>query len=226
MLVFKVNYSLEKDALNYLSSLWKLRYLKHGRRFLSENLSNGFPNEFIRGLKAIDDKPTARKYVSDYLRVQHPFFREYINRVQKRSQNTLNEEASEIALSLEKVYGLRFPFNQIGVYITTLKICPYDYPERWFMISVYGDPKSHLNTALHELNHFMFYYYFGKLRGELGHEKFESLKEALTVFTNPDEEGYPAQRRLRAWLARQKGTISEIIREGKWEDFSGERFRS
>src|SRR3989304_940746 len=117
MLVFKVNYSLEKDALNYLSSLWKLRYLKHGRRFLSENLSNGFPNEFIRGLKAID-----------------------------------------------------------------------------------------------ELNHFMFYYYFGKLRGELGHEKFESLKEALTVFTNPDEEGYPAQRRLRAWLARQKGTLLEKIR--------------
>ena len=66
----------------------------------------------------------------------------------------------------------------------------------------------------------MFYYYFfGKLRRKLGKEKFESLKEALTVLTNPEEQGYPAQGDLRSWLAKQKRSVPKIIESEGWKNY-------
>lgn len=86
---------------------------------------------------------------------------------------------------------------------------------------VFGETtiKRQLQILTHELNHFMFYYYFGALKERLGKERFESIKEALTVFTNPEEKGYPAQQKLRAWLTEQKETIPKIIKNNKWRDY-------
>lgn len=215
--MFNVNYSLKRDVDNYLNSVWKFRYLKHGREGISGDLVKQFPQDFIEGLKKIKRKHEASKFVRTFLQSQHPFLAEYIRRVGKHLQVALDEERPKIVRKLEDVYNKKFPFNKIDVFITTLKICPYDFRKRWFMVSVYGNPKNHVNTALHELNHFMFYHYFGCLKEKLGKEKFESLKEALTVFTNPEEKGYPAQEKLRAWLVAQKGSISEIVANGEWK---------
>ncbi len=65
----------------------------------------------------------------------------------------------------------------------------------------------------------MFYRYFRFLEEELGREKFESIKEALTVFTNPEEKGYPAQESLRNWLRKQKGSIPEILSKSDWRKY-------
>ncbi len=78
-----------------------------------------------------------------------------------------------------------------------------------------ANTRKQLQIITHELNHFMFYYYFGELKNELGKEKFESLKEALTIFTNPEEKGYPNQKRIRNQLAKQKvKSIPKIVQSG------------
>lgn len=48
---------------------------------------------------------------------------------------------------------------------------------------------------------------------------YKQIKKVLSVFTNPEENGYPAQQKLREWLKKQKGTIPEIIQAGGWEKY-------
>jgi hypothetical protein len=217
--MFKVNYSLENDIKNYLNTLWKFSYYKHGRTSLARELKQNFPRKFLRDLKQAKRKDTAYKVIAKYLQIQHPFLHEYITRVERNLQAALNENEAGIVGKIESVYGIKFPFKQIKVHLTTLKICPYNFKEKWFMVSIYGGKNNHLSTALHELNHFVFYRRFAPLRKKLGNEKYESLKEALTVFTNPEEPGYPRERKLRLWLKGQTGTIPEIIASGEWKKF-------
>lgn len=215
--MLKATYSIDKDILNYLNVFGGFKYLKHGRNIALMKLTEGFPQEFLRKFSRDLKREEAIEIVRGYLRYQHPFLFEYIARVIRHLQILLDSHEGEIVNKLETLYGTKFPFANIDMYITTLKICPHNYGEKWFMVSIYGDKDNHLKTTLHELNHFMFYYYFGNLEKKLGTVKFESLKEALTVLTNPEEEGYPAERKLRGWLKEQEGTLTEIIKKGEWK---------
>ncbi|MBM4401733.1 MAG: hypothetical protein FJ044_00615 [Candidatus Cloacimonetes bacterium] len=99
------------------------------------------------------------------------------------AEQLLNENAVKIIEKLEKTYNKPFPFNEVAVYITTANIHPYNYEEKWFMSGRNQSEQGHLRTAMHELNHFMFYYYYPHLKDKLGNEKFEILKEALAIYT-------------------------------------------
>lgn len=114
----------------------------------------------------------------------------------------------------------RIPFKTIKVHLSSLSICPYSYRKRWIIVFAEAKVERQIQILIRELNHFMFYFYFGRLEDELGKEKFESLKGVLTVLTNPEEKGYPDQKGLRLWLTKQKKTIPKIIESGCWKDYS------
>lgn len=68
---------------------------------------------------------------------------------------------------------------------------------------------------MHELNHFMFYRYYLKLRDKLGIEKFELLKESITLFTNPEREGKPDEAPLRRlFMGKSYKNMDEAIKDG------------
>lgn len=71
-----------------------------------------------------------------------------------------------------------------------------------------------INTAKHELNHFMFYYYYlNKLkRQNVSLEKREKLKEALAIFSNPEGNNKPDIKDLETYLQTLSGKkMDEII---------------
>lgn len=216
---FVVKYSIKKDIDNYLCAVWDFRYLRHGRKNIQKKLLKFFPRSFKNALQKSTTKKEASLLIRDYLNFISLKFAPPLEIAIKYLQEVLNNEKDNIIHMLERLYTKPFPFKKIVVFITTLTICPYNYQEKWFMVSKYGSKSGHLKIVKHELNHFMFYYYFGYLKKELGFEKFESLKEALTVFTNPEEKGYPAQQKLRAWLAKQNESIQEIIKSNNWKNY-------
>ena len=57
-----------------------------------------------------------------------------------------------------------------------------------------------MDIARHELNHFMFYFYYESLRNKLDHEKYELLKESLTLFSNPNQIGKPNEDSIREFF--------------------------
>jgi len=208
---FKVDYLLEKDIWSYLHTCWKFTYPTYGRKTIQEKLLSPYPEKFKSGLGQAKTEKQARKVIADFLNSLSPNYQNTTLVIAKGVESILNKEKTNIISQLEKLYDKPFPFTEIGVYLTTIGINPYNYKEKWFMTGRNSSIEGHLKTARHELNHFMFYYYFPELKNKLGVEKYEILKEALAIFTNPEGNDKPAVKKLESFLKKQKGTIPEII---------------
>src|SRR3989344_7387465 len=215
----RLNYSLERDIGNYVNALYRFKWLKHGRGDIQEKLLAPFPKPFKHHLEKAKNENQARQVSAVLLEKSYTERKRRFSKVAKKLEYAWQKEGSKIEKKLQDVFTKKIPFKKINFYLTSLPICPYNYKERWIMIFANIPTERQLQILTHELNHFMFYYYFGNLESELSKEKFESLKEALTVFTNPEEKGYPAQQKLRAWLVKEEGTIPEIIKKNGWRKF-------
>lgn len=215
-----ISYSQEKDIWNYLDSVWKFAYIKHGRINLREKLLRNFPQYFKDNLDKAKTKNEAKKKIIKYLdwyRENHanttPVIIDWL-------QKNLNSKKDEIIHKLEGVYKEKFPFEKIIVYLTTVNIFPYNFKERWFMSGKNQDLRSHIKIALHELNHFMFYYYYSDLKKELGNERYEVLKEALAIYTNPGGNDKPAVKKLENYFKENLNkSIPDILKKGKWRNY-------
>lgn len=113
---------------------------------------------------------------------------------------------------LKKITGHPIYRKNFTCFITTIGRCPYDLKENWFMINILSKKSECLITILHELMHFQFHYYFERdLLKKLSKEKFNDLKEALTVLLNsefkdmslPKGRGYPSHKNLRNFILKE-----------------------
>lgn len=217
----KVEFSLDHEINNYVNSLYKFRWLKHGRKHIQENLLKPFPENFKKELSKCKSEKEARGVIKKFLGKDLNKRERKLKLIASNLEKAWSEKNIELVEKLEKVYEKKLPFKTLNVYLTSIPICPYNFEKRWIMVFAYT-PKinTQLEIIIHELNHFMFLYHYGDLERKIGKKKFEQLKEALTVFTDSEyKKGYPNQKKLRKWLKKQKGTISEIIEAEKWRKF-------
>lgn len=211
---FLVDYSREKDVQNYLNAGWKFTYAKHGRENIQERLLQNYPQDFKTKLLEAKTKDVAEKVVKDFIDSHPENFNRITKLVIKICQQVLDEEKQNIIDLLQKIYQKPFPFEKITVYITTFSICPYNYKDRWFMVSRNNSIAGFINTAKHELNHFMFYYYYSDklMQQKISQEKREKLKEALAIFSNPEGNDKPDVKELETYLRTLNGkTMDEVI---------------
>ncbi|EKD22935.1 MAG: hypothetical protein ACD_83C00177G0001 [uncultured bacterium] len=87
-------------------------------------------------------------------------------------------------------------------------ICDYDYPKRYFYLSLYHSLALNFTVIAHELAHFLFYQNFHKVCQQLGldENQFQDLKESTTVLLNTQEfedilliedQGYEPHQKIR-----------------------------
>ena len=99
-------------------------------------------------------------------------------------------------------------------YLTTVGRCPYDFnKDHPSFFVVYSNKISHaLRTAAHEIMHIQFHNtYWKKVEEQIGREKTEDLKEALTALLNLEfkdlgfakDEGYPNHQELRKFIENE-----------------------
>ncbi len=82
----------------------------------------------------------------------------------------------------ESVFKVSLP-RDVTAYLTVNTRCPYDIGENYFFVSVSTD--SMRGTVMHELFHFYTWYKFGeKWEQKIGKQKYNDIKEALTVLLN------------------------------------------
>ena len=217
---FKVYYSIEKDIWNHLNANWKFSYPRYGRKGIQEKLLKPYPKEYKENLAKASTREEATEVIKNFLLNLPNSFKNTMPIIARGVEQLLNEEKDKIIGKLEKTYNKQFPFNEITVYLTTANIHPYNYEKKWFMSGRNQSEQRHISTATHELNHFMFYYYYPYLKDKLGEEKFEILKEALTIYTNPEGNERPTTKKLERYFREHLDkTIEEIIEKGEWEKY-------
>lgn len=189
--IFYVSYSYSRDLDNYIRQLRNKMKYQFGMNVL-ETSKMYFPENFL--LKVIN-APTdthAESIVLDFWKkTRDKNFNDEVTKKTEKFNRYLYEHQSEIISTLEKTFNKKFPFtHNINIFLTTFYRCPYNYPN-WFMSYTNGTSEILKDTVIHEMNHFMFYFYWkDKLSSRMTEEQFENLKEALAVLTssNPDKE--------------------------------------
>jgi len=215
---FIVKYSQELDIQTWLNKVWKNNYVDYGDRN-KENYYKWAPKEFIDNLSIAPDKESAENIIKQYLKdsslatfeKDNEFLVDWYGRL-------LNEEKDSIIQRLEKAYGKPFPFGDITIYLTTCFSCPYNYDKLYFFIGRNFGIFGVIDTARHELNHFMFYYYHCNSLKErnISIENIEYLKEAMAILTSDkktENSGRSSQiLKIEDFVKQNKNlSIKEII---------------
>lgn len=204
IMIFKVTYSQRKDVWNHLNTTWKFNFEKWGRKNISNSLRKSYPKKFQLSLRKAKTKKQATKSINDFLNNLPKSFHNKVPIISKGVEVILNENKKEVIESLERAYKKKFPFKVIRVYLTTANMCPYSYEKKWYMTGINFSKEQHLNIAKHELNHFMYYYYHSELKKKLSRRKFELIKEALAILTNPEGNDKPEVRKLENRIKKFK----------------------
>ncbi len=128
-----------------------------------------------------------------------------VNSFLKRFQEQWDAISLEYQKKAWQVFGVNLP-SDVTAYLTINHRAPYSIEENMFYIVMYGSAP--IKTAMHELWHFYTWYKYGiEWEKKLGTEKYNEIKEALTVLLNVEckdllptgveDSGYPQHKELR-----------------------------
>ncbi|MEK7606621.1 MAG: hypothetical protein AAB444_00250 [Patescibacteria group bacterium] len=208
-------YEPVKDAENYIRAIFDAAYMPHGYVGLTEKLLGMIEIAEIKDiLMRKGDRAETMEKITVLLAESHEGIA--LDERARQLEDAWGHLGDQVIFQLEVLYGREWPFEAVHVDLTTLPICPYDFKARRIFVNARLDVRCQLRILSHELNHFLFYAaYSNDLFEKLGREKFELLKESMTIFTNPEQVGKPNEEPLRK-LYVDKGvmTIGEAVDAG------------
>jgi hypothetical protein len=157
---FTIKCSQEKDLQVYLDAIWKPIWVNYGKSKYEVGLKY-LPQEFLDNLKNAGSKIKAINVIKNYWKdTRVSMFNRNTRIIVDWFNRFMTEESHLVVDRLEKIYQKIFPFEKITMYLTTFFSCPYNYKQKWFMVSRNANLMTLLSISTHELNHFMYYYYF------------------------------------------------------------------
>lgn len=172
--------------------------------------NSGFPTKVYEELVlSYGENPSPENtsaFIDQYIIDKNISISNYIARYQSEWDIIANEYQKRA----EKIFGVSLPKDILG-YLTVNNRCPYRIDENYFYVTM---PASSIRgIVMHELWHFYTWYAFGADQVEkLGTEKYNDMKEALTVLLNIEcadlfpegaqDKGYPQHKELREKVIR------------------------
>ena len=209
-----IKYSIKKDLENYIHKIYKSDNMDYGSKdeiktYLIKTLDTSI-NQCLK------NSPTEK----DFIQVTKTFLEKFEKKNKENIKETIRrlnkhwgDVGNQVIYHLETLYSVPFPYNEITGFLTTIHTCPYSYKQKYTYMYIKTPVYQQVTSITHELNHFMFHHYFEeKLRKELSPKKFHILKESLTFFSNPTQEGYPKEQKLRElYMSRDWNNMDEIV---------------
>lgn len=209
------SYDPAKDAENHVRAILDAAYLPHGRVGFTEKLLGMVENENVKGVLARKgDRAEALGEITAILAESQD--RQGLDEKACKLEDTWNSLGGQVLFQLEALYGRDWPFEGMHVHLTTLPLCSYDFKGRKIFVHAKQGVQGQLRILSHEMNHFLFYAaYANDLSARLGQEKFELLKESMTIFTNPEQAGKPNEEPLRKlYIEKRVRSLDEAVQLG------------
>lgn len=196
----KVNFIFDKEK--DVNNIWKTASSKsYGYDFSSKMPS--VLVEFCKNHSYKESKPFIEKFFSSI----------YSSKIPEVSLISVNKSwnliEKEYFKRLERITGKKLSAKKINGYMTIAPRCPYNPEDNSFMFNFFSNIPNILSTAGHEILHLHFHeHYFKKVEKQLGHDKTQDLKEALTVLLNLEfqdlwfinDNGYDSHKSLREFI--------------------------
>jgi DNA-binding FrmR family transcriptional regulator len=148
--------------------------------------------------------------------IQKEYMDVYNSEILKIFINALNEAwqtiEKEYFSRIRKITGRDLSADRITGYVTTSPRCPYNEKENTFFCQFFSSLPSALQTAGHEIMHLHFHeHYMSKVENEVGKQKAQDLKEALSVLLNfefkdlwsVEDRGYEIHKALRTFISTE-----------------------
>lgn len=190
----KLKYTYDKKE-----DIWCL--LNKGKNSNNSPLPTKSYEQLVKFAGKNPNNESTSKFIDIFLKENSINIPERIEKYQKEFDD-ISEEFHKIA---SRVFGVEL-VNDIIVYLTINNRCPYSISENLFFVSVANT--SALRTTLHELWHFYTWYKFDEKEQErIGFEKYNDIKESLTVLLNVEckhllpkgveDTGYPQHQDTR-----------------------------
>lgn len=207
----KVTFQYEKEK-----DIWCI--LNKGK----SSINSQSPTKQFEQLVELHGKSPSNEVVSSfidtYLSGKNIDIKKYIEAYQ-RDWDAVSQEYTKRA---EGIFGVSLSKDTVA-YLTINSRCPYSLEENYFFVTVPTYPYIARKTVMHELWHFYTWYAFGADQEEkLGRQKYNDLKEALTVLLNVEckdilpqdvmDKGYPQHAELRARILELWSTEKDIYK--------------
>jgi len=162
------------------------------------------------------------EFIDQYLSEKNISIQNYI----AKYQNDWNSIANEYCMKAEAIFEMSLT-SDITIYLTINNRCPYNIKNKYFFVSF--PLPSVRSTVMHELWHFFTWYGLGTDQEEkLGKEKYNDLKEALTVLLNIEcsgmfpegvqDTGYPQHKYVRERIIEIWNKEKDIFK--LWKEIS------
>lgn len=197
-------YEPAKDAENHVRAIFDDAYNTYGRNGMKEKLLAMVESEDVKTVLSSGGERMAVLARVTELMANSPA-RTALEEKALKLEAAWAKLGGQVVFQLEALYGRDWPFEAVHVDLTTLPICPYDFKARRIFVHAAPGAQAQLRILSHELNHFMFYWvYANELSEKLGREKFELLKESVTIFTDPEQAGKPDEEPLRRLYAEKR----------------------
>ncbi|MBD3247003.1 hypothetical protein GF378_00080 [Candidatus Pacearchaeota archaeon] len=171
-----------------------------------QDVSKGIPLKIIKLCKGNNFEEIKEK-ISKELKIIHSS--PLIPVIVQSANNSWKKIQNDFFNKLEQITNKKFPNKKITGYLTTVGRCPYSFKESWFMFRFFDSIPGILKTTAHELMHLFFHeYYWDDIEKQVGKEKTNDLKEALTVLLNLEfrhfwfvkDKGYSKHEKLRLFI--------------------------
>lgn len=188
----KLNFKYNKEK-----DIWCL--LNKGKSSNNSSQATKVYEELVEKYGENPDEKTS-VFIDEYIEKNNIDIKKFIHNSEKEFYIIFNE-FQKIA---EKVFKTSLD-DEILVYLTVNNRCPYNIQEKWFFISL--SSKNSTATVMHELWHFYTWKKFESEEEKIGKEKYNNIKESLTVLLNVEcnhlfsanyeDNGYPQHQELR-----------------------------
>ena len=185
-------YNQEKDV-------WCL--INYGKTSMNSPIPTKMYQELISRCGEHSTNEQAVSFIDEYKNSNNLNEKDYVKRYTE-DWLLIDEKYKEIA---ERVFGKSL-HNDVIAYLTINNRCPYSIEDNMFFVQM--PAYSARKTSMHELWHFYTWQVFGKeWEDKLGKQKYNEIKEALTVLLNVEckhllpvritDNGYPQHKELR-----------------------------
>lgn len=210
----KFYYDKEKDIENILNTL-NSDIFKTKRGLIPKELVNACQNkskdearnELQRILNDFQDLILVKELVKVFSDAWKAIEVEYFNLLKIIFNKTLKEK-------------------EIKGFLTQSGMCPYnpDNNKPFFMVYIFQSIPSAMMNIAHEVMHVYFHWLYGDLEKELGEEKFNILKESITILLDLEfkdllivnDRGYDSHKELRELISRvwkTKKSFNDVLTE-------------